>query len=116
MNALFLSVYCYFKSMFNDEEGQDLIGSTLIIAVFVIVAIIGLQLLGPQVTAIWKRIGEFLAARRLVTRNVWLVVLPRRRSLADNVAGSVGSAVLHGGLVRRAASEVKCSMTKGLTK
>ncbi len=62
MNALFLSVYCYFKSMFNEEEGQDLIEYALIIAVFVIVAIIGLQLLGPQVTAIWSKIGEFLKA------------------------------------------------------
>ena len=53
MNALFLSVYCYFKSMFSEEEGQDLIEYALIIAVFVIVAILGLQLLGPQVTAIW---------------------------------------------------------------
>jgi Flp pilus assembly pilin Flp len=62
MNALFLSVYCYFKSMFNDEEGQDLIEYALIIAVFVIVAIIGLQLLGPQVTAIWTKIAGFLSA------------------------------------------------------
>jgi Flp pilus assembly pilin Flp len=61
MNALLLSVYCYFKSMFNDEEGQDLIEYALIIAVFVIVAILGLQLLGPQVTAIWEKIGGFLA-------------------------------------------------------
>ena len=60
MNALFLSVYCYFKSMFNDEEGQDLIEYALIIAVFVIVAIIGLQLLGPEVTAIWTKIAGFL--------------------------------------------------------
>ena len=60
MNALFLSVYCYFKSMFSEEEGQDLIEYALIIAVFVIVAIIGLQLLGPQVTAIWTRIAGFL--------------------------------------------------------
>ncbi|MFN8470431.1 MAG: Flp family type IVb pilin [Caldilineaceae bacterium] len=62
MNALFLSVYCYFKSMFNEEEGQDLIEYALIIAVFVIVAILGLQLLGPQVTAIWTRIAGFLSA------------------------------------------------------
>ncbi len=62
MNALFLSVYCYFKSMINDEEGQDLIEYALIIAVFVIVAIIGLQLLGPEVTKIWTRIAGFLAA------------------------------------------------------
>ncbi len=62
MNALFLSVYCYFKSMFNEEEGQDLIEYALIIAVFVIVAILGLQLLGPQVTAIWTRIAGFLPA------------------------------------------------------
>jgi Flp pilus assembly pilin Flp len=39
-----------------------LIEYALIIAVFVIVAIIGLQLLGPQVTAIWERIAGFLAA------------------------------------------------------
>ena len=62
MNALFLSVYCYFKSMFNDEEGQDLIEYALIIAVFVIVAIIGLQLLGPQVTAIWTQDRRIPAA------------------------------------------------------
>ena len=62
MNAWLLSVYLMFKNMFSEEEGQDLIEYALIIAVFVIVAILGLQLLGPQVTAIWTRIAGFLSA------------------------------------------------------
>jgi Flp pilus assembly pilin Flp len=62
MNALWLYVHAMFQTMFGEEEGQDLIEYALIIAVFVIVAIIGLQLLGPQVTAIWTRIAGFLAA------------------------------------------------------
>ena len=60
MNALFLSVYCYFKSMFNEEEGQDLIEYALIIVVFVLVAIVGLSALGPLVQEMWGKIAGFL--------------------------------------------------------
>jgi Flp pilus assembly pilin Flp len=60
MDAL-LFAYCYIKNLFKSEEGQDLIEYALIIAVFVIVAILGLELLGPQVTAIWTRIAGFLS-------------------------------------------------------
>jgi Flp pilus assembly pilin Flp len=61
MDALMFA-YCYIKNLFNKEEGQDLIEYALIIAVFVIVAIIGLQLLGPEVTKIWTKISGFLQA------------------------------------------------------
>jgi Flp pilus assembly pilin Flp len=57
-----MSLYLYLKNLLSNEEGQDLIEYALIIAVFVIVAILGLQLLGPQVTAIWTRIAGFLQA------------------------------------------------------
>lgn len=61
MSAL-LSVYCYFKSLFAAEEGQDLIEYALIIALIVIAAIAGMSLLGDQIAAIWTNIQGTLSA------------------------------------------------------
>jgi len=55
MNAL-LSVYCYFKSLFSAEEGQDLIEYALIIALIVIAAIVGMSALGGQISEMWTAI------------------------------------------------------------
>ena len=60
MNTLLMSVYLLFKSMFGEEEGQDLIEYALIIVVFVIVAFAGLALLGPIVNNIWANIQTAL--------------------------------------------------------
>jgi Flp pilus assembly pilin Flp len=54
--------YCYIKNLFASEEGQDLIEYALIIAVFVVVAVIGLSALGPAVQNLWKSIGAQLGA------------------------------------------------------
>ncbi|MBK8050320.1 MAG: Flp family type IVb pilin [Anaerolineales bacterium] len=48
------------KSMFGEEEGQDLIEYALIIVVFVLVAIVGLNLLGPLVSQMWTDIATEL--------------------------------------------------------
>jgi Flp pilus assembly pilin Flp len=60
MNTLLLSVYAMFKNMFGEEEGQDLIEYALIIVVFVIVAVVGLNALGPLVSAMWADVAGFL--------------------------------------------------------
>ena len=59
MNAL-LSVYCYFKSLFSAEEGQDLIEYALIVALIVIAGIVGMAALGPQISAFWGQIAAGL--------------------------------------------------------
>jgi Flp pilus assembly pilin Flp len=60
MNTLLMSVYTMLKSMFGEEEGQDLIEYALIIVVFVLVAIVGLNLLGPLVSTMWNDIAAQL--------------------------------------------------------
>jgi Flp pilus assembly pilin Flp len=50
MNAL-LSLYVYVKSMFEVEEGQDLIEYALIIGLVVVVVAAVLLTLGPVITA-----------------------------------------------------------------
>jgi Flp pilus assembly pilin Flp len=60
MNTLLMSVYAMMKSMFGEEEGQDLIEYALIIVVFVLVAIVGLNLLGPLVSQMWTDIATEL--------------------------------------------------------
>jgi Flp pilus assembly pilin Flp len=62
MDALMFA-YCYIKNLFKSEEGQDLIEYALIIAVFVIVAVIGLSALGPQVQKLWEAIGAQLGVQ-----------------------------------------------------
>jgi Flp pilus assembly pilin Flp len=60
MNTLWLSVYAMLQNMFGEEEGQDLIEYALIIVVFVIVAVVGLNALGPLVQAMWGDVAGFL--------------------------------------------------------
>lgn len=60
MNTL-MTVYCYFKSLFDSEEGQDLIEYALIIALFVIVAAVALGGLATPVKALWTTITGKLA-------------------------------------------------------
>ncbi len=62
MNALLLSVYCYFSNLFQDEEGQDLIEYALIIALFVLVAAVALGSLAGPVSALWESIAGQLGA------------------------------------------------------
>lgn len=60
MNTLLMSVYMMVKNLFANEEGQDLIEYALIIAVFVLVAVVGLSALGPLVQGMWAEIGTQL--------------------------------------------------------
>ncbi len=60
MNTLLMSVFMMVKSWFAEEEGQDLIEYALIIAVFVLVAVVGLSALGPLVQGMWSDIGAQL--------------------------------------------------------
>jgi Flp pilus assembly pilin Flp len=60
MNTLLMSVFMMVKSWFGEEEGQDLIEYALIIAVFVLVAVVGLSALGPLVQGMWSDIGTQL--------------------------------------------------------
>jgi pilus assembly protein Flp/PilA len=60
MNTLLMSVFMIVKSWFAEEEGQDLIEYALIIAVFVLVAVVGLSALGPLVQGMWSDIGTQL--------------------------------------------------------
>ena len=60
MNTLLMSVFMMVKSWFAEEEGQDLIEYALIIAVFVLVAVVGLSALGPLVQGMWSDIGTQL--------------------------------------------------------
>ncbi len=61
MNAL-LSLYVYVKSMFECEEGQDLIEYALIIGLVVIAGIAGLSFLGDDIAALWTGISTELQA------------------------------------------------------
>ena len=60
MNTLLLSVYLYFKNLFDEEEGQDLIEYALIIALFVIVAVVALSSLNAPLAKLWSNIGKEL--------------------------------------------------------
>ena len=59
MNAL-LSLYVYVKSMFEVEEGQDLIEYALIIGLVVIAGIVGLSALGGQIGTLWTNVAADL--------------------------------------------------------
>jgi Flp pilus assembly pilin Flp len=60
MSTLLLSVYCYFKNLFNEESGQDLIEYALIIALFVLVAALALGGLAGPVGDLWQSIADNL--------------------------------------------------------
>ena len=59
MNAL-LSLYVYVKSMFECEEGQDLIEYALIIGLFVIAAVASIVALNEPLQNLWTSIGNKL--------------------------------------------------------
>ena len=59
MNAL-LSLYVYVKSMFECEEGQDLIEYALIIGLIVIAAVAGLTLLSGGIGNLMNGVGTQL--------------------------------------------------------
>jgi pilus assembly protein Flp/PilA len=61
MNAL-LSLYVYVKSMFECEEGQDLIEYALIIGLVVIAAVIALTTLSGNIGDLLGRVGTELDA------------------------------------------------------
>jgi len=55
-------VYLWLKNwLAEQEEGQDLIEYSLIIALVVIVAIAGMTVLGPKIKGIWDYIGLSMA-------------------------------------------------------
>ena len=59
MNAL-LSLYVYVKSMFEVEEGQDLIEYALIIGLIVIAAVAGLTLLSTNISSLMTGVATEL--------------------------------------------------------
>jgi len=61
MNAL-LSLYVYVKSMFECEEGQDLIEYALIIGLVVIAAVVALTALSGNIGDLLGRVGTELDA------------------------------------------------------
>jgi pilus assembly protein Flp/PilA len=62
MNTMLLSVYVMIKSMFSQEEGQDLIEYALIIALFVLVAVAGIAAMAGPLQAMWGTIAGSLGA------------------------------------------------------
>lgn len=55
-----LSVYAWLQVWLNSEEAQDLIEYALIIGLLVVVAIVGLNLLGVQIAALWAALTGWL--------------------------------------------------------
>lgn len=52
--------YLYVKNWLAEQEGQDLIEYALIIVLLVVVAVVGLGLLGDSVANIWTTIKGWL--------------------------------------------------------
>lgn len=48
-----MTLYLWFKNLLDSEEGQDLIEYALILVLVVIVAVVGLNAIGPIVANIW---------------------------------------------------------------
>ena len=61
MNAL-LSVYCYFSSLFSQEEGQDLIEYALIAGLIALIAVAAITTVGTNVGTIWSNLSGKVAA------------------------------------------------------
>ena len=53
-NLMYL--YLWLKNWLAEQEGQDLIEYSLIIALIVLVAIVGMTAVGGQIAAIWTQI------------------------------------------------------------
>ena len=54
-------VYLWQKNWFAEQEGQDLIEYSLIIALIVIGAIVGMTAVGTSIASIWTKISGSLA-------------------------------------------------------
>ncbi|MGI6374942.1 MAG: Flp family type IVb pilin [Anaerolineae bacterium] len=57
------SLYLYIKNWIKAQEGQDLIEYALIIVLLVVVAVIGLGLLGTEINNLWGEIQTWLGSR-----------------------------------------------------
>ncbi len=57
----------YAKSFIKKEEGQGMVEYALIIALIAIVVIGALVILGPQISALFTKIGTELTKERTVT-------------------------------------------------
>ena len=55
-------LYLWLKNWLEREEGQDLIEYSLIIALIVLVAVVGMGLVGDQIAIIWGTIVTELSA------------------------------------------------------
>jgi Flp pilus assembly pilin Flp len=57
MSTQLLKQYLFVKAWLTAEEGQDLIEYSLIIALIVIAAIVGMAAVGTKISAIWGNIA-----------------------------------------------------------
>lgn len=55
-----LALFVWFNAWLRSEEAQDLIEYALIIGLLVVVAVIGLNLLGGQISQLWNIISSWL--------------------------------------------------------
>jgi|GEM_PF-1527004 len=56
------SLYLYIKNWIKAQEGQDLIEYALIIVLLVVVAVVGLGLLGGQISNLWNGIKDWIGS------------------------------------------------------
>lgn len=54
------TMYLYIKNLIKAQEGQDLIEYALIIVLLVVVAVVGLSLVGGGVAATWTKITSWI--------------------------------------------------------
>ncbi len=59
MLELYVRLVNWFKS---HEEGQTLVEYALIIVLFALIALVGLALLGSDVSSLWSKIGSRIVA------------------------------------------------------
>lgn len=57
------SLYLYIKNWIKAQEGQDLIEYALIIVLLVVVAVVGLGLLGTEINNLWGNIQNWLSGK-----------------------------------------------------
>ena len=62
MLSIYVKLQVALKSLLTQEEGQDLIEYAMIVALIVIAAIAGMDLVGTSIAAIWARIGTELSS------------------------------------------------------
>ena len=56
------SLYLYIKNWIKAQEGQDLIEYALIIVLLVVVAVVGLGLLGTEISNLWNGINDWIGS------------------------------------------------------